>query len=548
LCGLTSFRKKTMSRENDMDVTSDSDNSEKISKSESDSDELNKIGASESNYSDKKFRKAFLYKEKGNGRVKVGDFEAAKKHYKRGIKIVDILPQDEQVNGLKLTLNLNLSLTQTKLMEYNEAIKSSDVVLKIDSKNVKGLFRRGMAKSSLGFFEEAKVDLAEVIKLDPKNSIARKEIAVLKRKILEQKKTEKANFGGIFSRTGSMYDDKEKEREHKKSLESLRMQQEETDWKQSNEDRMSIGLGAQTKDEWLEDKKVEGKKKETSSPHHHQSKAKSEISQRRGEENVSDEDDHLDEEDLKIISETKKKGYCYFRRDLDESEKALLEKEQNKLRETNFSPTMQSGSKGVVSNSVSQAHKEAPGVVSGSEWNKGGTWEEMDKTNWVKERLEKLFLGISARTGKDLKDEPEALMREMESAMETENAFNSDNVAKVMARLAVISATVYRIEKIEGDASIVVVRGKKRILFDFNITLKWKIKIDESFGELESSVDGREKKIKEYKGSLKLCDITAADAEKGRFENEPELTISKFDFRTSGLNSTMRGWMRCLDC
>ncbi|CAN0046407.1 unnamed protein product, partial [Choristocarpus tenellus] len=40
----------------------------------------------------------------------------------------------------------------------------------------------------------------------------------------------------------------------------------------------------------------------------------------------------LDEEDLKIIEETKKKGYCYFRRTLSEQDKRLLEEEQNKLR------------------------------------------------------------------------------------------------------------------------------------------------------------------------------------------------------------------------
>ena len=40
----------------------------------------------------------------------------------------------------------------------------------------------------------------------------------------------------------------------------------------------------------------------------------------------------LDEDDLKIIQDTKKQGYCYFKRTLSEKDQKLLDAEQMKLR------------------------------------------------------------------------------------------------------------------------------------------------------------------------------------------------------------------------
>lgn len=44
------------------------------------------------------------------------------------------------------------------------------------------------------------------------------------------------------------------------------------------------------------------------------------------------DDMELDEEDLKIIQDTKKQGYCYFKRTLSEKDQSLLDAEQMKLR------------------------------------------------------------------------------------------------------------------------------------------------------------------------------------------------------------------------
>lgn len=46
----------------------------------------------------------------------------------------------------------------------------------------------------------------------------------------------------------------------------------------------------------------------------------------------------LDEDDLKIIQDTKKGGYCYFKRTLSEKDQSLLDAEQMKLRAVSTPP------------------------------------------------------------------------------------------------------------------------------------------------------------------------------------------------------------------
>ena len=73
-----------------------------------------------------------------------------------------------------------------------------------------------------------------------------------------------------------------------------------------------------------------------------------------------DDDDEYDEEDEKIIRESTKKGYCYFRRNLPEEEKQLI---------GDITPKPKA-----VSDPLPIANSNS--VNEGSAWNKAGTWEE----------------------------------------------------------------------------------------------------------------------------------------------------------------------------
>ncbi|CAI5741578.1 unnamed protein product [Hyaloperonospora brassicae] len=76
-------------------------------------------------------------------------------------------------------------------------------------------------------------------------------------------------------------------------------------------------------------------------------------------------------------------------------------------------------------------------VDGGSAWNQGNTFEEKDMTTWAKAKLETLVSGVSAPLGP-----------------------GGDGVV-----------TSVKVSDLEGDASIAVVRGAKRYIFDFAFTL-----------------------------------------------------------------------------
>ncbi|OWZ20396.1 Heat shock protein90 [Phytophthora megakarya] len=80
-------------------------------------------------------------------------------------------------------------------------------------------------------------------------------------------------------------------------------------------------------------------------------------------------------------------------------------------------------------------------VDGGSAWNQGNTFEEKDMTSWAKGKLEKIVSGVSAPLG------------------------TGEGVV-----------TSLEVSNLEGDASIAVVRGAKRYIFDFTFTLACTLK------------------------------------------------------------------------
>ncbi|GMF28481.1 unnamed protein product [Phytophthora lilii] len=91
-------------------------------------------------------------------------------------------------------------------------------------------------------------------------------------------------------------------------------------------------------------------------------------------------------------------------------------------------------------------------VDGGSAWNQGNTFEEKDMTSWAKGKLEKIVSGISAPLG------------------------SGEGVV-----------TSLEVSNLKGDASIAVVRGAKRYIFDFTFTLACSLKQGDSTvaGELK---------------------------------------------------------------
>ena len=66
------------------------------------------------------------------------------------------------------------------------------------------------------------------------------------------------------------------------------------------------------------------------------------------------------------------------------------------------------------------------------------------------------------------------------TAPSANSAQTLDAIASLRAKLAAARATVTKVDKLEGDAHIVVSRGKKRFLLDYSFVLSWRIEVSHS--------------------------------------------------------------------
>jgi len=153
-------------------------------------------------------------KEEGTACFRKGLFgEAAGKYEEAAGYVFDgeegeSVPDDDKV--LYVSCWSNAAMCYIKTGDWRDAGDACDKVLAIEGedKNLKALYRRGLSKLNVGKFPEAKKDLMAAYEIDNKNKDVRKALAKLKEALAEQKKKEKAAFGGLFGKV-SMYDDKE---------------------------------------------------------------------------------------------------------------------------------------------------------------------------------------------------------------------------------------------------------------------------------------------------------------------------------------------------
>ena len=73
----------------------------------------------------------------------------------------------------------------------------------LDETNVKAYFRRGQARQLLQDYEEAIGDFQEVLKLEPQNKAAQKQLAMSRKKLKEEREKEKKRYANMFSKWSS---------------------------------------------------------------------------------------------------------------------------------------------------------------------------------------------------------------------------------------------------------------------------------------------------------------------------------------------------------
>eukprot|EP00523_Entomoneis_sp_CCMP467_P001883 CAMPEP_0168747242 /NCGR_PEP_ID=MMETSP0724-20121128/15560_1 /TAXON_ID=265536 /ORGANISM="Amphiprora sp., Strain CCMP467" /LENGTH=486 /DNA_ID=CAMNT_0008795035 /DNA_START=10 /DNA_END=1470 /DNA_ORIENTATION=- len=118
------------------------------------------------------------------------------------------VPESERT--LYVSCFSNAAMCYIKTKNYPEAVQAVNKVLEIDieaSSNIKALYRRGLSRLHMGLLSEAKVDLMQAYSLDKNNKDVRKALASLKQAVADNKKKEKAAFGGLFNKV-DIYDDK----------------------------------------------------------------------------------------------------------------------------------------------------------------------------------------------------------------------------------------------------------------------------------------------------------------------------------------------------
>jgi len=173
---------------------------------EEDADEARSKEQSELTKSLQRFELAQKTKEKGNAFFKSLDFDSAAKAYLQAYKLCQFSfsfrsahLEQEQISTLQLACLTNRALTLFKLDRHMDVVLTCTDALALDPDNEKALFRRGVARSKLGFLDDAEADLNEVLRLNVKNKdakIALKECASLRKQ--EKSQTKSRPFEGIF--------------------------------------------------------------------------------------------------------------------------------------------------------------------------------------------------------------------------------------------------------------------------------------------------------------------------------------------------------------
>ncbi|KAF8819194.1 tetratricopeptide repeat-containing protein [Cardiosporidium cionae] len=450
---------------------------------------------------------ALQLKESGNAEFSQGHHEAAKIFYLKSMRIGKRLPKSES-DALLKALCLNLAQTYIHLSLWTKAVNSAASALRYDSLNVKALYRRGYAYRMTKQWKEAKEDFMEILKVDPTNSKAKQELALLRKDVQTQKEEMRMGFNGFYGKNLGLYDDREKKMaaERKKEDERLRV-----NWKTQMDSRKEKGEEEISFEEWKES--VDATASENSKKEEKTQEAPKlpDPTPLRPKSNVA-EIQVDDEEEQKIVEETKRMGYCYFRRELTKDEKRL-----NELNRPQRLPTPLDSASPQISTQAPTPVSVNPATPSPiSDWNVGGTtYEEKDVTQWAQEQFTKKIMAIKASlVPEDLSKDPSQLVNllsDCTTQMEKDGDLQSnswDPLLKLTSKFAKLTLKVKNVTGLAGEAHMSVVRGKRRFFFELSCGVEFAIELDPKFLFNIPNNEKTDKDLVHYSGELKLMEVS----------------------------------------
>lgn len=361
-------------------------------------------------------------KMEGNTLLKEGNYADALKRYDKGLELLeDYKDRNQGCTDVYVALRLNSAAATLKLDEVSKCREHCNKVLLIDTRNVKALYRRAVAQRMLQEYDDALEGINFLISIDPQNREARTELNLIKEGRKDYRRLQKESYQKLFADGPGLYADQEKLFEKLKEEYNVYV-----------ETRQAANEVAAT-DADMEEEKImsfsEWRDKERGSN----------TTQKKTEDAISNlapiigasgttqcDSDTLDDEEQKLLSEIKGKGYYHGRLNTVPSAAA---------------PTPQALP-------TASPNQESTGM---SSWNSAGTtWEEKDKTEAAKtlfkEVMRKIKLPVS----------------------ETEDRGSISLSADVK----------------ECHASIAASLGKKRYMFDINASIRCKHSVGEKSEEL----------------------------------------------------------------
>ncbi|KAH3761357.1 FK506-binding protein-like [Pelomyxa schiedti] len=120
-------------------------------------------------------------KSDGNAAFKSGDYAAALRHYSDAAQTLcrakgETPAEDQVISAERLAILKNVAITNLKLGDPRACAQACDAVLKESPGDVKALYRRGIARTSLGEFDGARCDFNAVLSVE-NNAEARRALA-----------------------------------------------------------------------------------------------------------------------------------------------------------------------------------------------------------------------------------------------------------------------------------------------------------------------------------------------------------------------------------
>lgn len=152
-----------------------------------------------------KIAQAKMQKEKGTKYLTSNKINLAIKVYQKVFKYFNVETDftddlKKEKDNLLIASHLNLALCYLKTNENFLAKEECTKVLELDPQNEKALFRRGQAHLGLASPEIAIKDFQEVLKVQPKNTAASKQIIICNSLIKKQLAKEKKLYANMFDK------------------------------------------------------------------------------------------------------------------------------------------------------------------------------------------------------------------------------------------------------------------------------------------------------------------------------------------------------------